>query len=513
MTFLKKEKQHLGAYFCFFCFTVYFTLTTAYFPFSARHLGFDQGVFSYVGLAMSRGLVPYLQAWDNKGPLLYFINMAAQLLHYEYGMFPIEMVTLFFTMALLYKGALLLTANKPLAATSAVFPMMLLSICLQGGNMSEEFSLPFLALIMYYAVRFYVQGHTLGRLPMFWVGISVGAVFLLRVNNLAFPVAIALTMIYTLCKAKRWIMLGRVILWVAVGFACMVAPFFVYLAAHGALWAYAQAALFTLSSFTHPGKLQSLKNIHDMLVGANITGLLPVSIVFLVLLPAWGIARRRLPERLHYPLWFCFWGMLLNLALNSLSGYGFYHYCMTFIPILALPLAWMLCGVYQALHKLTASSLKSAALLIAAVFFLSFDSFTYTTDFIIGNVRERNGPYNSMPYLTDYILSATEETDRIQLIGKSAAPAMYYHTKRLAASKYFYTEIPAFTPELVQEAQEDVAASILREKPKLILFAKENERDAFVQSVEEGLGMAEYLARHYQQQENVPNYYIAYLRR
>ena len=512
MTFLRKEKPHLGAYLCFFCFTAYFTLTTTYFPFSVRHLGVDQGVFSYLGLAMSKGLVPYIQAWDNKGPLLYAINMAAQLLHYEYGMFPIEMMTLFLTMVLLYKAALFFT-NKPLAVTSAVFPMMLLSICLQGGNMSEEFSLPFLALIVYYAVKFYAHGQTLGSLPIFWVGISAGAVFLLRVNNLAFPAAVSLVMIYTLCKAKKWALLGRVILWVTVGFACMTAPFFVYLAAHGAMLSYAEAALFTLSGFTHPGKLQAMKNIHDMLVSTNITGLLTVSIAFLGLLLARYIARQRLPEKLHYPLWFCFWGLLVNLALNSLSGYGFFHYCMTFIPILTLPLAWMLNGLYKTLHRVTASSLQSTALLVATVFFLAFNSFAYTTNFIIGNIREANGPHNSMSYMTDYILSVTEEDDKIQLIGGSVAPSLYYHTKRLAASRYFYTEVPAFTPKLVQEAHEDVAASILREKPKLILFAKESERDAFLQSVEDAFGMTQCFSEYYRLQEHVPNYYIAYLRR
>ena len=511
--FLKSRlKEHMLPIIFFLFFTGFFILTTTYFPYSVRHLGFDQGAFSYLGLAMKNGLVPYTQAWDNKGPLLYLINMFAILIHYDYGMFPLEMVTLFVTMIFLYRAALFFS-GKTIATIATLFSMMLLSITIQGGNMSEEFSLPFLAFILLRAVQFFFQKRQLSSFSIFGVGVSVGAIFLLRVNNLAFPVAISFVMLYALYRHKEWKMMWRIVMLVTVGCICMIAPFMFYLFVNGAFFEYVNAALFTLSGFSHPGKLTALRNIHNMLTGVNITGLYSFSILFLALMVTLFAKKHFLPNEKKYPLWFCFWGILLNLAFNCLSGYGFYHYCMTFIPILVVPLAWCLNGLKNLLKKMSGNEWKSIFLVGALVFFVSYESFVFTTNFILTNIREAGGPFNSLHNLTNYVVDVTEENDKIQVIGFDSAPAIYYHTNRLAASRYFYTDIEAFTDDFSNKINKEVAAAIIEEEPKLLLFPKEREYTAFLASLPADDQFDEYVAEYYELQDGVPNYYIAYLRK
>jgi hypothetical protein len=40
--------------------------------------GWDQGLFAWVGDAIVRGGLPYRDAWDFKGPLLYYVYALAQ---------------------------------------------------------------------------------------------------------------------------------------------------------------------------------------------------------------------------------------------------------------------------------------------------------------------------------------------------------------------------------------------------------------------------------------------------
>lgn len=56
--------------------------------------GPDSSVFKYMALVISKGGMPYKDAFDHKGPLLYIINYIGQLISYYRGVWVIECLSM-----------------------------------------------------------------------------------------------------------------------------------------------------------------------------------------------------------------------------------------------------------------------------------------------------------------------------------------------------------------------------------------------------------------------------------
>ena len=55
-------------------------IMSPYLPVFSENMDRDSGVFIYTGKQVLDGKIPYLDVWDHKGPLLYYINAFGLLL-------------------------------------------------------------------------------------------------------------------------------------------------------------------------------------------------------------------------------------------------------------------------------------------------------------------------------------------------------------------------------------------------------------------------------------------------
>lgn len=108
----------------------------------------DSSVFSYVARVILNGGMPYRDAFDHKGPLIYLINVVGLLISDWKGIWVIEVVTLFSTFFIMYRIARLFV--------SRIWSLLILltSSCLlgtfyKGGNLTEEYAMPFIAAGIY----------------------------------------------------------------------------------------------------------------------------------------------------------------------------------------------------------------------------------------------------------------------------------------------------------------------------------------------------------------------------
>ena len=117
----------------------------------------DVNCFFTVGRGIIRGLVPYRDLYDQKGPLLYFVYALAALIseHSFLGVFVIE--TLLFALFLYIGGRMAeLFSEKPCAYWPAVSGLALsipLSPAFSHGGSAEEFFLPVFAGALYIVLK------------------------------------------------------------------------------------------------------------------------------------------------------------------------------------------------------------------------------------------------------------------------------------------------------------------------------------------------------------------------
>lgn len=190
--------------------------------------GDDSLVFKQMGLAMLQGKVPYVDLFDHKGPIIYFINAFCQwLISGKWGLF------LFFCLniaAVTYVWWLI--ASLFIKSWGVVWPIAV-ALCsymvvLSDGNLSEEWSLLPISYCLYVFVRHFVEGRDITAKAFFLIGLSLGLVTFIRINNAAAPCcAILVYTVYHLYKKttvtpakllKSFLMMF--VGWVAVVAAC-----------------------------------------------------------------------------------------------------------------------------------------------------------------------------------------------------------------------------------------------------------------------------------------------------
>ena len=255
-----QNKSHLFALlFCFFlggAFIFVFSHTTS--PLYPDYYGGDSAHFMTVGMSWLQGKLPYIDLFDHKGPLIYFINMLGfAIAGGKSGIVPIQFVFMCFTVAAVY--ALSQKALKnPLYGILVVFltlVALLNNYC--DGNLVEEYCLPFL-LWSSYGLFCWYSGER-GEHDYRWAflyGITMGVCFLTRITNFA-PLGggILIICIYLLVKGYVKSLFKNAAAFL-VGFFLSIAPFMIYFALHGALarcCTISCCLIFSMPGGAHPG--------------------------------------------------------------------------------------------------------------------------------------------------------------------------------------------------------------------------------------------------------------------
>ena len=122
---------------------------------------------------MTEGLVPYRDLFDHKGPLLYLIQYAgAALTPGSYtGLWILELLNMMATMALMLPACACMSRRR----SSAVLAVMLsFLVCgrrlYEGGNLTEEYAMPWIALGMLVFLRYFQTGQLRFGIGVFLLG-------------------------------------------------------------------------------------------------------------------------------------------------------------------------------------------------------------------------------------------------------------------------------------------------------------------------------------------------------
>lgn len=291
-------------------------------------LGDDSAIFRVFGTAIARGAVPYVDIWDHKGPALFLIEALPQLIHEgRVSLFLMQVISLYVTLLLIDVLAKRF-GGMGLRITTIAVVLALLSRFLEFGNLSEEFSLPFLFL----AIVLLFHGDEFGGDVRGWLLACSGAAFavvvMVRLNN-ALPIAGAF-FAYFLIRVFRRQPFIRALLWSLGGFGAIMAAFAIGFAAVGALPEMINAAF--LFNFRYSG--EGFHGWSELIS----SGYVPTALIVLAVCLAGGtvalVARGR-----RDLLTLCV-AVAATTAVAVLSNStGYYHYLQLTLP--AFVLGWV----------------------------------------------------------------------------------------------------------------------------------------------------------------------------
>lgn len=180
----------------------------------------DSNIFQYIGFSLLHGKIPYVDLFDHKGILLYWINALGCIIHTEYGIVVLQVLHL---TAVLIVWSKMLYLYRNVWVRNLVLVILLIGTYAyyDEGNLAEEWSLLFISLPIMLWMETLKNKTEFGKTQSIIIGLCLGTLCLLRINN-AIPILIILLwcLAEALCerkyqyvkKATAWISLGFIIL-------------------------------------------------------------------------------------------------------------------------------------------------------------------------------------------------------------------------------------------------------------------------------------------------------------
>lgn len=287
------------------------------------HLRYDDAIFNIMGAGWSRGALPYRDLFDNKGPLVYLIQMAGQALAPDkWGVWLLEVAACALSLELLYRTGrqFRISAGALWLSLTVVFPSYVL--CVDWGNTVEEWSLPFQLTALLYAVR-YLRNPDRSRLMATSLvgGLCFGATALIRINNNCIIVGLALGILISLLWRREWKPTSQAILSFIGGTLLVLIPFIVWFGAFGIL------PEFFYDCFIYNWHYK-FNWYHSGLLSEKMLYLMPC-----LLLPIVSFFYDRKNNTRFFPTF-----LLLSAItyLTFISGAGYRHYFLMVVPVAAL---------------------------------------------------------------------------------------------------------------------------------------------------------------------------------
>lgn len=187
-------KKAFPALLALLCACLALLVATSSSPLYATNFWTDTNIYFTIGRGMTRGLMPYRDLFDHKGPLLFILYaLGAAISDTSFiGVFALEALSLaaavyagWRTVRLFGEGRLTLLAMPLLAAATCCCTAFT-----QGGS-AEEFALPALAVGVYLTLAAMTRPEEKTRGRMLGFGAAAGWVFLIKYTDIGLLAGLA----------------------------------------------------------------------------------------------------------------------------------------------------------------------------------------------------------------------------------------------------------------------------------------------------------------------------------
>jgi len=427
----------------------------------------DGGIYAYIGSVVRAGGQPYIDAWESKPPGIFYLDAFALWIGkgYRWGIWLVEFAFLFAAAWIGYrlmKG--LWQASTAIFGTAAW--LWALNRVLSGGNYTEEYPLLFNFLALY--VFWLGTRQPKNALHDLVLGLTLALSFLFRPNNVGVQISIGLAWIILLLAQRKPVLLLRKLALMAAGAAVILAGTAAYFWARGVLPALIDAAFVYNFAYTSG---------HADLAASLIPGFSHLGFVTWIALAGYFTAgvllvrslRAGNPDVMALLLVI---GWPVEMLLSAVSGRGYGHYFMSWLPVVAL-----LCGLAfsqlapQVFAPKVVDFLANRTNLLLAILLVLCAAFswnglaTYSRTFS-RLLLDRGAGIEKLPPVVQYVRANTGSDDRVLVWG--GGTGLNFMARRLSPTAYTFYPLFISSP-LLKELDDGFFRDVTTRPPVLIV--------------------------------------------
>ncbi len=435
-------------------------------PFSKVFPWMDSSAFLYMGKAMLNEKIIYIDIFDHKGPFMFILQAIGMLLSEKFGVWIIEILSLFIFYFMIYK-TLNIIFNKKIAILSLLTLTIFAPFYTNIGNYTETFSLALIAISLYIFLKYLSEKDN--GITIFYsviTGITLMLTLLIRLNNAIMWVIFCPLMFFYYIFTKRYKNALKLFIGVMTGMLIVFIPFAIYFSVFN-VWSefFFQYITLNLKYIGGGNKIESMFFFLET----------PATI--LVLLPLLFLLFKEIREQIkkNYLLFISSYVYyILTFLCVILSGFEYPHYGILFFPCYAINFGYL----YYFFHLIIEKYIKENSIsklyiinmliLILALCVCLFQNniFYYYKNhwYVFSNKNARSELYE----LAEVIRENTKAEDEIIVFGNY--PELYLVSERYSSSKYFQLNWSSFSEnkKIVNEFLSDLRS----DKTKLFVINK-----------------------------------------
>lgn len=382
----------------------------------------DSAIFMLIGRGIAEGKLCYVDLFDHKGPILFFIQAIGWKIGGRSGIWFIECIAVLVS-ALAIEGICRELKAKffvPLAASA-----MVLYAVFCHGNLSEDYSLPFVYISLFFAVKHFVSGNE--KHPAVYAlfyGMAFGVIAFIRVNNALIICALVLCIAIDLIAKKQYKNLFANLLAGAVGIAVIAVPVCLYFYMQDALYEMLYATF--LYNLVYAGE-----STHAYVLGGRLPfyAMLYAPIIFALVI--FVMKRKSMPRPLFLTM---LTASVLSLIMLVFANI-YEHYFTNAIPMFTVAAALAVPNAdLKTIFNKHKKNAAAAALGVIVVVYIGFAAYraaapmykSYLTDISYDRYHQMNQSAQIIP-----------EQERDSVIGFEIPPEWYMDCDIVPCYKYY----------------------------------------------------------------------------
>ena len=195
-------------------FISFFSLSTTPFFY---HTSLDSEVFQNMGMAILKGKTLYVDLFDHKGCILFFINAICIFFNKTWGLWLFQCIYLCINVYLWIKIIKLLCNTGFSRLCFGIMLFFVMQSYFGEGNLSEEWSLLFIGLPVYMSIKSISQYTELTYKQLFVIGLCIGIVAFIRLNNILLIFGYLFYFLWFALKSRNYVYVGKGILTIFLG--------------------------------------------------------------------------------------------------------------------------------------------------------------------------------------------------------------------------------------------------------------------------------------------------------
>lgn len=438
----------------------------------------DGSIYQYLGYLILKGKIPYRDAFDHKGILLYFINALGYYINRQWGIWFINLLFMILILFFSYR-ILRIHLTRMISIVVCIIVYSDFPTDHWVWNTPDFFSVLFEMVVVYLIIKSLFAQKILSRMELLLIGCCISCGFWMKQTTM-FPIYIFILFI---CMGeiikKEYMKVLYYIFWLLLGFAAVSFSLIVYFVKNNALYEMIRDYFVFNIRYAQNDMPESVFEV--FFTHINNSSII-IALIFAILYLGFSVKSNKNAKSTFEYIDVLYTSVVLGITILFISFFGRHYrqYYLMCYPMIIVIIGGSLNTVKDGINDLLIT--KNSIIHITKVQALTILSITISAVLLINyyglymQTKMEHKIKNDKVLVIENIKNICSEGDMISVVNSYDA-GLYLMTGYDSATIYPYVQAMLFDDRMFIE---DYNRQILNNHPKVIVWMNDKDENSFL---------------------------------